>query len=113
MRFPESSQATGLREESALSARLTDTCAQGNMKTNPFKSMLSTVPTGLSVALGFAFFVGIGLAFVALLPPARDLQRECSAKCQPLPGWLVDDKTYPLSAKRQSYPKVCKCGSAL
>ena len=73
---------------------------------------LSKLPTPVAVAFGFAGFVALGLGLTALVPPARDKRAECESKCRPLPGTLIADKTYPLSAKNQSYPMVCKCGSA-
>jgi hypothetical protein len=56
-------------------------------------------------------FIILGSGVAMLVPPARDKRVECEAKCQPLPGTLVDDKTYPLSSRTPTYPQVCKCGS--
>lgn len=69
------------------------------------------LPTGVTVGLGFLLFVAAGAAFVSWLPPGRDARQACDAQCRPLPGHLVDDKTYPLSSKRPYYPQVCRCGS--
>lgn len=75
------------------------------------RRLLARLPTSVAVALGFTVFIALGALFAVLAPPPRDLRADCIAKCSPLPGRLVDDKTYPLSAKRPNYPQVCKCGS--
>jgi len=76
------------------------------------RNALSRLPTPVAVAAGFGFFIAVGLGVAALVPPAKDSQAECSVRCRPLPGNLVEDKTYPLSSRRPYYPLVCKCGSS-
>ncbi len=75
------------------------------------RQRIAKLPAPLAVVLGFALFIGLGYGLAMLVPPARDKRAECEAKCQPLPGTVVDDKTYPLSSKSPNYPQVCKCGS--
>jgi hypothetical protein len=79
---------------------------------NALRRAIAKLPAPLAITLGFLFFVCIGFAAAWLAPPPRDLLQECQKRCHPLQASLVDDKTYPLSARTQSYPQVCKCGSA-
>lgn len=73
---------------------------------------MAKLPPPIAVFVGFAIVTLLGIGVALRAPPERDLQVECSSKCKPLAGTLVDDKTYPLSSRRLSYPQVCKCGSS-
>ena len=75
------------------------------------RQIIAKLPAPLAVVLGFMLFIILGWGLAMLAPPARDKRIECEAKCQPLPGTLVDDKTYPRSSRSPTYPQVCKCGS--
>ena len=75
------------------------------------RQIVATLPAPLAVVLGFVLFIILGMGLAMLVPPARDKRVECQAKCHPLPGTLVDDRTYPLSSRSPTYPQVCKCGS--
>lgn len=79
---------------------------------NALKVAMGKLPLPLAVAVGFSFFIGLGILAAAFAPPPRDLLKECEKRCHPLAARLDDDKTYPLSAKKLSYPQVCKCGAA-
>lgn len=76
------------------------------------RRFIAKLPAPVAVAAGFAIVTLLGIGVAMRIPPSRDLQTECLSKCKPLPGTLVDDKTYPLSSRRLSYPQVCKCGSS-
>ena len=79
---------------------------------NMLRNSLGKLPAPVALIVGFSFFICIGIVAAKLAPPARDLQKDCEKTCHPLAARLEDDKTYPLSARTQSYPKVCKCGAA-
>ena len=79
---------------------------------NSLRTAISKLPLPLAITIGFSLFIGLGIVAAVFAPPPRNLLKECEKRCHPLAARLDDDKTYPLSARTQSYPKVCKCGSA-
>ena len=78
---------------------------------NPAKSLrnqLAKLPAPAAAALGFVVFIGAALLLVPFLPPARDMNAECTKQCAPRYGKVVPDKNYPMSAKG-TYRQVCEC----
>lgn len=74
---------------------------------SPWHRALKKLPPGAAAALGFAVFVGISLAFVMVLPPAKNPNQQCTEQCKPRSARLVPDKDYPMG--KTGYRTKCEC----
>ncbi len=72
------------------------------------QKLLSRIPAGWVVAVVLGAFIGAALLLAQVLPPWRNPVAECAKQCESRHGRLINDMSYPMSAKGQ-YRQVCSC----